>query len=136
MEDIPTFLTVVALALFDSEGRILLQQRPAGKHHAGLWEFPGGKVEAGEFPRDALVREIEEELAIALDPQTLSPCHFAEDYGHTPIVLLLYTSRQAGVRPRGMDGQAWRWSLPAEAAALPLAPMDRALLNLLSDKAA
>ncbi|KLE36055.1 hypothetical protein AAW00_02685 [Aurantiacibacter luteus] len=108
-----------------------MQQRLPGKHHGGLWEFPGGQVENGEIPRDALVREIAEELGIMVDPQALQPAGFAEQHGPIPIVLLLYTSRQPGLSPRGMDGQAWRWLTPEEAAALPLAPMDRALLDAL-----
>lgn len=122
-------MPVVALALFDAAGRILLQQRPRGKHHAGLWEFPGGKVESDERPRDSLVREIAEELAIALDPGLLQCAFFAEETGAKDIVLFLYTSHQLGVEPEGLDGQAWGWFTLAAAAQLPLAPMDRALLE-------
>ena len=123
---------MVALALFDADGRLLLQQRPAHKHHGGLWEFPGGKVETGENPRLALVREIAEELGLALDPGLLVPAHFAEEGAQSPIVLLLYTSVHQGGEAVACDGQAFDWFTLAEAAALPLAPMDRSLLEKLA----
>ncbi len=129
MTNIPTWLPVVALALFDHSGRILLQQRPVGKHHAGLWEFPGGKVESGELPRESLVREIAEELAIALDPGLLRSGYFAEEMGGKHVVLFLYTSHQQGVSPTGLEGQEWDWFTLSEAAGLQLAPMDMALLG-------
>lgn len=122
-------MPVVALALFDAEGRILLQQRPQGKHHAGLWEFPGGKVESDEKPRNSLVREIAEELAITLDQSLLRCAFFAEETGEKDIVLFLYTSHQQGAQPKGLDGQEWGWFTLAAAAQLALAPMDRVLLE-------
>jgi 8-oxo-dGTP diphosphatase len=125
----PTWLPVVALALLDPAGRVLLQQRPLGKHHAELWEFPGGKVESDEKPRDSLVREIAEELAITLDPGQLRSGYFAEETGERSIVMLLYTSHQKGVLPVGQDGQQWGWFTLTEASDLPLAPMDRELLG-------
>ncbi len=129
MTKIPTWIPVVALALFDADGRILMQQRIAGKHHQGCWEFPGGKVEIGEIPRLALVREISEELAIDIDPTLLDPCGFAEETGKRDIVLFLYTSRQHCGEPRGLDGQEWGWFTPSEAYSLAMAPMDRVLLG-------
>ena len=128
MEKIPTFLPVVALALIDPEGRILLQQRPQGKHHGGMWEFPGGKLETAEKPREALCREISEELGVALDPMMLTPAGWAEEDAGTPIVLLLYTSRQTPVAVTPHEGQQWGWFARAQAQALELAPMDRRLL--------
>ncbi|QZH75628.1 MAG: NUDIX domain-containing protein [Erythrobacter sp.] len=122
-------MPVVALALFDAEGSILLQRRQAGKHHGGLWEFPGGKVEDGEKPRDSLVREIAEELAIPLDPDSLRCAFFAEEAGERHVVLFLYTSFQQGLEPEGLDGQEWGWFTPEEAEELALAPMDRVLLS-------
>lgn len=126
---------VAALALFDQGGRLLLQQRPAGKRHAGCWEFPGGKVEASETPRIALVREIAEELAISLDPRDLEPALLAEEPGTPPIVLLLYTARRWEGMPTGLEGQAWAWHDRAQATQRDLAPMDRTLLDRLCWKA-
>ncbi|WAT18557.1 (deoxy)nucleoside triphosphate pyrophosphohydrolase [Aurantiacibacter sp. MUD11] len=131
MKEIPTSILVVAVALFDSQGRVLLQQRLPGKHHAGLWEFPGGKVESTEMPREALVREIAEELGLELDPALLQPAFFAEEGGNPAIVLNLYTSHQAAGEGEARDGQAFGWFAPDEAAGLELAPMDRALLEKL-----
>ena len=128
-------MLVVALAARDGEGRLLMQQRPEGKHHAGLWEFPGGKVEAYENPREALIREIREELAIPFDPVDMQPAGFAEGKasdGKTPIVLLLYTTTHFDGEICAQEGQAWGWFTPAEAARLPLAPMDAQLLAGLS----
>jgi 8-oxo-dGTP diphosphatase len=122
---------VAALALFDRSRRLLLQQRPPGKRHAGLWEFPGGKVESGETPRAALVREIAEELAIRLDPQELEAGLLAEEAGEPPIVLLLYSTRRWRGTVAGLEGQAWGWFDQAGAAGLELAPMDRGLLGRL-----
>ncbi len=119
----------MALALVDPEGRVLLQQRSAHKHHADLWEFPGGKLEPGETPRLALVREIAEELAIVIDPDELSPAGFAEEAGRPPVCLLLYRASRWRGQPTGLQNQAIAWLLPDEAARYPLAPMDAALLR-------
>ena len=132
MKEIPTWILVVAVALFDHRERLLLQQRLPGKRHEGMWEFPGGKVEDGETPGAALVREIAEELDLALDEKQLKPCLFAEESGDPAIVLNLYTSRQPVSGPRGLDGQAWGWFSLEEAAELQLAPMDRKLLSQLA----
>ena len=131
-------MLVVALAARDAKGRLLLQQRPAGKHHAGLWEFPGGKVELSENPREALVREIEEELTCVLDPADLTPAGFAEGVagdGVTGIVLLLYTYPDLDAEIAAREGQEWGWFEEEKAMALPLAPMDAQLLAGLSAKA-
>ena len=122
----------MALALLDRSGRILLQQRPPDKHHAGLWEFPGGKVETGETPRAALVREIAEELGLTLDAEAFQPIGFAEESTSQPIVLFLYKSRQPVGEPAAHDNQAFGWFTPAAATDLPLAPMDRQLLARLA----
>jgi len=95
VENIPTWTCVVALALRDGKGRWLMHRRPADKHHGGLWEFPGGKVETGETPRNALVREIDEELGLVIEPAACAPVGFAEETsgeGRPPIVIMLYTS--------------------------------------------
>ena len=135
MQKIPTWMPVVAAAMEDGEGRWLLQQRPPGKAHAGLWEFPGGKVETGENPRSALAREIAEELGITLDPQRMKPVGFAEGQGGTPpspIVLFLYTCPFPGGAVVPTEGQAWGWYSAPEARKLDLAPMDRQLLEFLA----
>ena len=135
MEKKPTFILVVAAAIYDGEGRLLLQQALPGKSHAGQWEFPGGKVENGETPRFALCREIAEELGIELSEDALQPAGFAEEpagHGHRAIVLLLYTSCKWQGEPHPNEGQRWGWFTPDEALELPLAAMDRALLERLS----
>ncbi len=132
MANYPTWTPVVALALTDSEGRLLLQQRPPGKHHAGLWEFPGGKVETHENPRFALAREISEELGLTIDAADLLPGLVADDMGERTIVLFLYTAAKWRGNPQGREGQEWGWFAQPEAAALPLAPLDRDLLTRLS----
>lgn len=118
-------MLVVALALDDGAGRYLLQQRPQGKHHAGLWEFPGGKVENGENPRVGLCREVAEELAITVLPQDLAPALLADDWPDGQIVLILYTANMWQGEISGLEGQQWGWFTLAQMAALPLAPMDR-----------
>jgi 8-oxo-dGTP diphosphatase len=131
LEKSPTFLLVVAAAIRDPDGRLLLQQCQPGKRHAGLWEFPGGKVECSEIPRFALVREIAEELALDLDPAAMEPAGFAEEEpeaGRPRIVLLLYTCAVWRGEPQACEGQNWGWFTNEEAAQLPLPLMDRALL--------
>jgi 8-oxo-dGTP diphosphatase len=124
-------IAVVAAAITDAAGRLLLQQRLPGKRHGGLWEFPGGKVEQGESHAEALVREIDEELGLHLAPEALEPAGIereATSGDHPGIVMFLYRSTRFSGEPTGRDGQAWGWFTPAEAAALPLAAMDRALI--------
>jgi 8-oxo-dGTP diphosphatase len=131
VQDIPAFLAVVAAAIRDAEGRVLLQQCRPGKRHAGLWEFPGGKVESGETPRFALVREIAEELGLECDAGSFEPGGFAEEEpnGRSPrLVLLLYNCTGWRGQPQACEGQNWGWFAPEEAAQLPLPPMDRVLL--------
>jgi 8-oxo-dGTP diphosphatase len=135
MENSPTIVLVVAAAIRDRSGRLLLQQCPSHKRNSGLWEFPGGKVEAEEIPRVALCREVEEELAITLDAAALEPAGFAEEEpgsGHPGLVLLLYTCSAWHGQPVPLEGQRWGWFTLGEAAALDLPPMDRALLEQLS----
>lgn len=124
-------MLVVAVALERADGCILMQQRPPGKAHAGLWEFPGGKVEPAETPRTALVREVSEELAIALDPASLAPACFADDAGQgsdPAIVILLYTAHAWTGEPRAMEGGTCGWFTPEEIAALAMPPLDYVLL--------
>lgn len=124
-------MPVAAAAIRDTAGRLLLQQCPPRKRHAGLWEFPGGKVENGETPRFALCREVHEELGIELSEEALEPAGFAEEppaEGRPALVLFLYTCLIWSGEPEGREGQHWGWFTPGEAALLPLPPMDRALL--------
>ncbi len=125
-------LPVVAAALVDADGRVLLQQRPAGKSLAGLWEFPGGKLEAGETPEDALIRELEEELGIAVPHACLAPAAFASaPLGERHLVLLLYIARKWVGVPRALEATALKWVRPADMHALPMPPADRPLIGLL-----
>lgn len=104
---------VVAAALVDASGRVVIAQRPPGKAMAGLWEFPGGKVEQGESPETALCRELEEEIAVAVDPADLSPFAFASHrYAHFHLLMPLYVCRTWRGEPR-----------PREVAAVRLVPV-------------
>ncbi|MCA3254513.1 MAG: (deoxy)nucleoside triphosphate pyrophosphohydrolase [Alphaproteobacteria bacterium] len=123
---------VSAAALVDRDGRILVAQRPAGKHLAGTWEFPGGKVEPGEPPESALVRELQEELGIDTHESCLAPCGFAShSYEGFHLVLLLFAIRKWTGTPVGRDGQAVKWVRPPELFSLDMPPADRPLLGLI-----
>lgn len=125
-------MTVVAVALADREGRVLIQQRAPGRAMAGLWEFPGGKVEPGETPEAALVRELEEELGIDVDAGALAPACFASaPVGETHMVLLLYICRAWHGAPEPLDAAALRWATTDEMRALPMPPADAPLIGLL-----
>jgi 8-oxo-dGTP diphosphatase len=131
MEKNPNLL-VVAAALVDANGRILLQRRAAGRSMAGLWEFPGGKVEEGETPEAALARELQEELGIATDVAVLAPACFASaPNGDRHMILLLYLCRQWRGEPRALDAEALMWVTPAEMTGLAMPPADRPLIALL-----
>lgn len=121
------WIAVVAGALQRADGRWLMHQRPLGKHHGGLWEFPGGKVEPSEIPHEAMVRELAEELGIGCDPAALAPAGFAEggtDAGGTALVILLYTLSRWDGEPAALEGGAVGWFTPGEALALPMPPLD------------
>jgi 8-oxo-dGTP diphosphatase len=125
-------MIVVAAALVDGEGRVLLQRRPEGKAMAGLWEFPGGKMEEGERPEAALARELEEELGIAVDESTLEPAAFASaDNGGRDMLLLLYLCRAWRGEPAALHASALAWVVPADMAALPMPPADVPLVERL-----
>lgn len=125
-------LLVVAVALVDADGRVLVQQRPLGKPMAGLWEFPGGKVEAGEVPEAALARELAEELGIGVDPGALIPAAFAsEGLGGRHLLLLLYRADAWEGVPEPRHASALRWVRPAEMRALAMPPADVPLVDAL-----
>ena len=125
-------LHVMAGVLRDAQGRVLLAQRPPGKHLAGMWEFPGGKLEPGESPELALVRELREELAIEIRPQDGTPLiRIPWRYGERGLLLdaWLFT-RWQGV-PQSLEGQALQWRMPGEVELATLAPADRPILQAL-----
>ena len=125
-------MLVVAAALTDAEGRVLMARRPAGKQHAGLWEFPGGKVEPDETPKAALVRELREELGVEIDPQGLAPIAFSESPGERHLVLLLYRCRSWSGDAQAIDAAEIRWMAVDELVALDMPPADRPLAEALA----
>jgi 8-oxo-dGTP diphosphatase len=125
-------LLVVAAALIDSDGRVLLQQRPPGKPMADLWEFPGGKVEPGETPEAALIRELEEELGIRTHASCLAPASFASaPLNERHLLLLLFVCRKWDGVPRARHAIALRWVRPAQMYGLDMPPADLPLIGLL-----
>ena len=125
-------MIVVAAALVDDNGRVLLQQRAPGRAMAGLWEFPGGKVEEGELPETALARELREELGIEVDAGQLAPACFASaPVGERHMILLLYLCRSWRGEPRPLDASALRWARPEDMRALAMPPADTPLIGLL-----
>ena len=125
-------MTVVAAALLDAEGRVLVQRRPAGKMMAGLWELPGGKIEPGETPESALVRELGEELGITIDAARLIPAVFAsEPLAGRHLLLLLYICRDWSGTPRALDAEELLWCRPETLRTLAMPPADRPLIGLL-----
>lgn len=125
-------LPVVACALIDKEGRVLVQQRPAGRDMAGLWEFPGGKIETNETPEGALIRELREELAITIDAADCAPVTFASaSLGARHLVLLLFVCRRWRGEPQPLHASALRWIAPRRLATLPMPPADEPLSEAL-----
>lgn len=125
-------LLVVAAALIDGDGRVLVQQRPAGKPMAGLWEFPGGKIDAGETPEAALRRELHEELGLTIDQSCLAPAVFAsEALGDRHLILLLYVLRKWPGVPEARHASALKWLRPVALHGLDMPPADRPLIGLL-----
>lgn len=126
---------IVSAALLDDRGRVLLQQRPEGKAMAGLWEFPGGKIAAGETPEAALSRELEEELGVAVAPDDLAAFGFASHrYETFHILLLLYLCRRWQGTPTARERQAIAWVAPAEMANYPMPAADAPLVTLLRER--
>ncbi len=127
-------LLVVAVALIDADGRVLLSRRPEGKPKAGLWEFHGGKVELGETPEAALIRELAEELAIDVTENCLAPFSFASHgYDDFHLLMPLYVCRvwDGVVRPR--EGQQSKWVRHYQLRDYPMPPADKPLIAMLED---
>ena len=127
-------LLVAACALIDADGRILLAQRPEGKPMAGLWEFPGGKVEAGETPEETLIRELHEELGIETKVECLAPLTFAShSYERFHLLMPLYVCRRFQGIPQSREGQALKWVRPRNLRDYPMPPADEPLIPFLID---
>ncbi|MBN65958.1 MAG: 8-oxo-dGTP diphosphatase MutT [Rickettsiales bacterium] len=127
-------VAVAAVALIDEDGRILLAQRPEGKSLAGMWEFPGGKIEANETPEEALRREIREELAIELCDSCLQAFTFVtHEYDDFSLMMLLYLCRNWEGIPKAMEDQELCWRRPSEMHTLPMPPADIPLVAMLRD---
>ena len=127
-------LLVTAVALVDRDGRVLLGQRPAHKSMGGLWEFPGGKVEPGETPEAALVRELREELALDVHASCLAPINFASHrYDDFHLLLLLYVCRTWAGTPQALEHAGLRWVRPMDMRDIPMPPADAPLVASLLD---
>lgn len=132
-EPLPMLL-VAAAALVDVDGRVLVQQRPEGKSMAGLWEFPGGKVEAGESLEQTLIRELKEELDIDVTKACLAPFTFASHaYEEFHLLMPLFVCRVWEGRLRALENQAVQWLRPMRMGDLPMPPADRPLVAMLRD---
>ena len=127
-------LLVSAVALIDADGRVLLAQRPEGKSMAGLWEFPGGKVEAGETPEAALIRELHEELGINTWKSCLAPLIFASHaYEKFHLLMPLFACRRWEGVPTPREGQTLAWVRPDRLRDYPMPPADIPLIPILRD---
>ena len=127
-------LLVAAVALIDADNRVLIAQRPDGKSMAGLWEFPGGKVEAGETPEAALHRELKEELGIDVCLECLAPFNFASHaYDKFHLLMPLFVCRRWSGMVMPREGQALKWVMPRDLRSYPMPPADAPLLPALID---
>ena len=125
---------VSAVALIDPDGRVLLAQRPEGKSLAGLWEFPGGKVEDGETPEAALIRELREELAIDTWQSCLAPLTFAShSYERFHLLMPLFACRKWQGTPQAQEGQTLKWVHARDLSRYPMPPADIPLIPILRD---
>ena len=127
-------ILVVAAALVDPDGRVLIAQRPEGKSMAGLWEFPGGKIEAGEPPEDALIRELAEELDIAVKEACLAPFTFvSHNYGDFHLLMPLFVCRRWEGEPRPRHHASLKWVRPKDLTQYPMPAADLPLIPMLRD---
>ncbi len=127
-------ILVSAVALIDVDGRVLLAQRPEGKSMAGLWEFPGGKVEQGETPEHALIRELHEELGIDTWESCLAPLTFAShSYDEFHLLMPLFACRKWEGTPHPKEGQSLKWVAPKALRDYPMPPADIPLIPILRD---
>src|SRR6266581_8971001 len=125
---------VAAVALIDADGRVLLAERPEGKHLAGLWEFPGGKVQPGETPEAALIRELAEELGIDVEASCLAPFTFASHgYPDFHLLMPLYVCRKWSGIVTAREGQRLAWVRPARLGDYAMPPADKPLVAMLRD---
>ena len=127
-------ILVSAVALIDRDGRVLLAQRPEGKSMAGLWEFPGGKVEPGETPEHALIRELHEEIGIDTWASCLAPLTFAShSYDDFHLLMPLFACRKWEGIPHAKEGQALKWVAARDLRSYPMPPADIPLIPILRD---
>ena len=125
---------VVSIALINNENEVLLSKRPEKKHLSGFWEFPGGKVEEGETPQKALVREVKEELNIDINDKCIAPLSFSEfDYNNFQLLLLLYICRRWDGVPMSMENNKLEWVKPNMLRDYKMPPADDALIYCLQD---
>jgi 8-oxo-dGTP diphosphatase len=124
---------VAACALIDADGRVLIAQRPEGKSMAGLWEFPGGKIETGERPEQSLIRELKEELGIVIKEDCLAPLTFASHlYPDFHLLMPLYVCRRWEGFVKAQEGQSLKWVRPTELRDYPMPPADEPLISHLT----
>lgn len=129
-----TLILVAAVALVDRDGRLLLAQRPEGKAMAGLWEFPGGKIEQGESPEAALIRELHEELGIDTWKSCLAPLTFASHrYADFHLLMPLFVCRRWEGVPHPRESQQLKWVRVQDLSQYPMPPADKPLLPMLRD---
>ena len=127
-------VTVAACALIDPDGRVLIAQRPPGKAMAGLWEFPGGKVEAGETPEETVIRELKEELSITIKEACLAPFAFAShSYPEFHLLMPLYVCRRWEGMVQPLEAQAIKWVRARDLSSWPMPPADLPLIPMLRD---
>lgn len=127
-------LLVAAVALIDVDGRVLIAERPKGKHLEGLWEFPGGKLLEGETPEAALIRELDEELGIDIEKSCLAPIGFASHaYEDFHLLMPLYVCRIWNGTPQPREGQNLKWVKPVRLRDYPMPPADAPLVATLRD---